>query len=290
MNNKKIDSMADKISVEISDVLADVMRPVFENLTKEISTLVAGLEDRQKENMKSMADAFLQEMAKTSGSMFESITADTADICRLQSDTVRELSAIVDKMTDDRAVLQKISEDNTRTAAKLTEIVEKIDDRIDSLSNVSQGIEHLDNGVADRISAEMDLYAELEKNSGNWAKQLAACNEMVAATSENAGSMVNESVGNAIANLDKCTEKLENISKGIESSYDDMYENMHAMMKEYRELVSKDMNDTFIAFDKNMSEIVKALGTAVADIADAADRIPKALKGSVDALQHSVKY
>lgn len=192
-------------------------------------------------------------------------------------------------MADDGAVLQKISGDNTRTAAELAEIAGKIAGSIDKLSNVSRGIERMDNGVADRISAEMELYAKLEKNSGNWAKQLAACNEMVAATSENAGGMVNESVGNAIANLDRCTGKLENISSGIETSYNNMHENMHAMMKEYRELVTKDMNDTFTAFDKNMSEIVRTLGTAVTDIADAADRIPKALKGSVDALQYSVK-
>lgn len=83
MNHKKIDGMADKIAEEISNVLADVMKPVFENLTKEIHALAAGLEDRQKENMRSMADAFLQQMAKTADRMFESITADTADICRL---------------------------------------------------------------------------------------------------------------------------------------------------------------------------------------------------------------
>ena len=52
MNNKKVDSMADRISGEISEGLAEVMRPVFENLAQEISKLVTGLEYRQKENMK----------------------------------------------------------------------------------------------------------------------------------------------------------------------------------------------------------------------------------------------
>lgn len=289
MNNKKVDSMADRISGEISDGLAEVMRPVFENLAQEISKLVTGLEYRQKENMKIMADAFLQEMAKASGRMFEGITKDTVDICRMQSDTVRELSVIVDKMTEDRAVVQKISEDNSKTAAEMSRLVNMMDEQIGKLAGISEGVEVIDRDIAERISAETGLYSKLEQSSSNWAKQLAECGEMVACTSEDAADKVNGSVANAIDNLDKCSVKLEGITRQIESSYDKMHRDMHAMMDEYRETVSKDINDTFRTFDEGMSEIVRALGTAVTDIADAADRIPRAIKGSIDALQQSVK-
>ena len=289
MNNKKVDSMAERISEEISDGLAEVMKPVFENLAQEISKLVTGLEDRQKENMKIMADAFLQEMAHASDRMFESVAKDAEGICRLQSDTVRELSAIVDKIAGDRAVIQKISEDNSKTAADMSRLINMMDSQIDKLAKISESVEVIDRDIAERIVAEAGLYSKLEQSNSNWARQLAECGEMVACTSDDAADKVNDSVENAIINLDKCTAKLDMMTKEIEGSYEKMHTDLHTMMNEYRETVSRDINDTFRAFDENMSEIVKALGTAVTDIADAADRIPRALKGSIDAIQQSVK-
>lgn len=288
MNNRKVDNMADRISEEISEGLAVVMKPVFENLAKEISGLVTGLEDRQKENMRIMADAFLQEMAKASGSMFNNIAKDSADICRMQSETVRELAEAVERMAADRAAIQKISGDNSRTAAELAGLVSRLDDKIDSLARVSDDNGKLAAESSDRIRAEMELYERLEQSSGRWSRQLAECNEMVAATSEDANEKINAGVERAMHNLEKCAARLESITKDIESSYEKMNSSMHVMMKDYRETVSRDIAETFKAFDINMSEIVKTLGTAVTDIAEAADRIPKALKGSIDSLRQPI--
>lgn len=290
MNNKKVDSMADRISEEITAGLADVMKPVFENLAKEIHTVVTGLEDRQKENMKNMADAFLQEMAQASDRMFEGIVKETAGICRMQSKTVKELSGIVDKIIEDRAVIQKSSENNAAVAADMAKLAGMMGEQIDRLAKISGSVAVIDRNTADRMNAETALYANLEQRSGEWAKQLANCNEMVACTSEDVTGKINDSTVNAVQNIDRCSEKLEQITKDIQVSYDRMNKDMQAVMKEYRDTVSRDITDTFKAFDENMSHIVKTLGTVVTDIADAADKIPKALKGSIDALQQSAGH
>ena len=278
MNEKKANILATQIAEGISAGLADVMKPVFDNLANEIRSLQENIEVKQKESIKIMADEFIKEMKNSSDKMFDKISKDTIEISKMQADSVDKLAGIVEKMESDIAAYKKLSEDNAKLCESIKEMCGSLDKRIDSLAKISDDIAKIDGNVSAHMQTEKEL-----------AGDIAACSKTVLNTINDSTQQLNESAANVLGKIEECSNKLDDASVKLKTSYESTKAIMIKSLGEYQITMKNDMGEAFESFDNNMAAVVKVLGDAVSEISEMTMNIPKALKGSIDELSQTLK-
>lgn len=278
MNEKKANILATQIAEGISAGLADVMKPVFDNLANEIRSLQENIEVKQKESIKIMADEFINEMKNSSDKMFDKISKDTIEISKMQADSVDKLAGIVEKMESDIATYKKLSEDNAKLCESIKEMCGSLDKRIDSLAKISDDIAKIDGNVSAHMQTEKEL-----------AGDIAACSKTVLNTINDSTQQLNESAANVLGKIEECSNKLDDASVKLKTSYESTKAIMIKSLGEYQITMKNDMGEAFESFDNNMAAVVKVLGDAVSEISEMTMNIPKALKGSIDELSQTLK-
>jgi len=278
MNEKKANILATQIAEGISAGLADVMKPVFDNLANEIRSLQENIEVKQKESIKIMADEFIKEMKNSSDKMFDKISKDTIEISKMQADSVDKLAGIVEKMKSDIATYKKLSEDNAKLCESIKEMCGSLDKRIDSLAKISDDIAKIDGNVSAHMQTEKEL-----------AGDIAACSKTVLNTINDSTQQLNESAANVLGKIEECSNKLDDASVKLKTSYESTKAIMIKSLGEYQITMKNDMGEAFESFDNNMAAVVKVLGDAVSEISEMTMNIPKALKGSIDELSQTLK-
>ena len=278
MNEKKANILATQIAEGISAGLADVMKPVFDNLANEIRSLQENIEVKQKDSIKIMADEFIKEMKNSSDKMFDKISKDTIEISKMQADSVDKLAGIVEKMESDIATYKKLSEDNAKLCESIKEMCGSLDKRIDSLAKISDDIAKIDGNVSAHMQTEKEL-----------AGDIAACSKTVLNTINDSTQQLNESAANVLGKIEECSNKLDDASVKLKTSYESTKAIMIKSLGEYQITMKNDMGEAFESFDNNMAAVVKVLGDAVSEISEMTMNIPKALKGSIDELSQTLK-
>lgn len=278
MNEKKANILATQIAEGISAGLADVMKPVFDNLANEIRSLQENIEVKQKDSIKIMADEFIKEMKNSSDKMFDKISKDTIEISKMQADSVDKLAGIVEKMESDIATYKKLSDDNAKLCESIKEMCGSLDKRIDSLAKISDDIAKIDGNVSAHMQTEKEL-----------AGDIAACSKKVLNTINDSTQQLNESAANVLGKIEECSNKLDDASVKLKTSYESTKAIMIKSLGEYQITMKNDMGEAFESFDNNMAAVVKVLGDAVSEISEMTMNIPKALKGSIDELSQTLK-
>jgi len=277
MNDKKINILAEQISAAITASLAEVMKPVFNNLSNEIRSLQQSLEQRQKESMKLMADEFIKEMKKSSDILFDTVSRNAIEISREQAKSVDRLAGIVERINADVGVYSKLSEENTRLHESIRQMSNTFDLRINALTKVSENIAGIESSVNNNMIVEKEL-----------ADKLSTCSGSVLNTVNESTQKLNDSAAEILSRIEECTTRLTDTTVKLKASYEGTKELITKSFDEYQGNVNKGIEDTFASFDSNMSAIVKTLSDAVQEISVLSMNIPKAIKGSVDELQKTL--
>lgn len=278
MNDKKINAMSEGISEGVSTALAQTMKPVFDNMAREINGLMNELKNSQKESMKEMAEAFLNEMRNVSAQFYQNVAAESLNVARMQADTVNKLGSMLKQLEEDKKAIESMYADSRKMIEDMAKIHSEQADQINMVVRVSQDVAKLSNDATLRIDKENELYSKLETNHSKWMEDCKNCSEVLTGSAES-----------VIANLSKCADTLNGVSKEVEESLKNTCNNLQNSIADYHQKVDTDIDNTFKLFDENMASIAGTLGEAASDITEAAQRIPKAIKGSLDELQHSMK-
>lgn len=274
MNDKKMNAMADGVSKG----MAEVMKPVFDNMASELNSLMRELKNAQQTSMKEMADAFLSEMKNASGQVFEKVAEQSMGVAKLQAKTVSDLASMMQKMEEDKKTIETMYMESRKLLAEVAKMHEEQSANMAVLSEVSENVSALSKDASTRINKEIEIYKKLEFNHASWMSDCKTCTESL-----------NESAKTVIGNLTECASTLDSVAKSVEDSLNSTCDSLQNSIDDYHARVDVDINNTFKMFDDNMSSIAGTLGKAATDIAETAERIPKAIKGSIDELQHSLK-
>lgn len=291
--NKKEQQMTDSMSVAITEGITAAMRPVFEELTGQMSNMMAGLQNQQAESMKVMADAFLQEMKKAADGMFANITSGLEEAAKLQQTATANLNSAVDKMLAESKVMAD-------AAKNLVASVNDIKNSASLMGNIATE----QNKTAGTFMAQVEKYSEsseriaksLNDRQNEWIDNYKNCDKKLADTT----GKVTDTITTSVASLEKSVTELKKACEELNKSSGSYAETITSASQSYASTITtagqtygkkldEGIQQTFETFDKEMAGIVTTLGAAATNISEVTAQIPRTLKGSIDELERTIK-
>lgn len=281
-DKKREQQMTDSMSAAITEGIAGVMRPVFEELTGQMREMMTGLQNQQAESMKVMADAFLEQMKKAADGMFADVTAGLVETVRQQQDATNKLNEAADKIAADSRLLAE-------AASKLSVAVSGVSEAAVSMDRVVKE----QNKNVDIFVAQVEKYGQSSENvakamndrQNEWIANYKTCDERLADTAGKAA----DTISAAAASLEKNIAGLKEACDALSNSTSTYADTVTRASETYGRKLDEGINQTFETFDTEMAGIAKTLGDAAANISEVTTQIPRTLKGSIDELERTIK-
>jgi len=281
-NDKKIEQLSDGMAKAVTEGIAASMRPVFEELTGQVRQMMEGIEARQEANIERMADAFLEEMKKSCATMFADMTAGMKEVCDKQQKVCDSLQKAIDHIEKSTGEASAAEQGIAGALADMKQMQNAIQSTVTAQhgeitamsANMAGYCESVGKSVDKFIDAQQsyatDTVTLLDNKQKEWVK-----------ASENMSASADE--------LQKYIAEVKNVTDTLNDNLQQYIATVTEESSKYRTLVNNDVEATFKAFDTEMAGIAKTLGDVAGQIKESSEKIPRALKGSIDELERAVK-
>lgn len=285
-DDRKTKEMSAEIASGISEIIADsiakTMQPVFEALTGKIEQSLTATQTQQQKAAADMAETIrgLEKLTEAYASAMQTMQQTAAK----QQEMIASIGELVNRQADTQKSLTQECENvfaGVRdTQNKLASLYSDIGSGATALVAREEGVVKNQKKVLDK--AAEDLIALQEK----WTQNFGRANDSLTANYDRMFKQLEA----ASASVEKYASALDASTAALSKAYADFEADMGKGNTSYRasleestqahiKMLNESVEGTFSLIDKQLAAAVESLGKTANEIAEAAQRLPKAIRG-----------
>ena len=244
---EELQAMEQKRSAEYNEVLGKMQNTLTE-INATYDKIVAGTAQNIEEQNRAVSEA-LKEQSKTIAEAQKELSSTTAEALKQQSS----------------ATTQAIQAQNNA----VSEFVQA------QKSTISEALANQNNTLAETKQLVSDLAKSMEALQGGWVDKYISCDE---ALSKNAAVLL-ENIEKSNRAMQCSIEAFDKAAAVMQSGLASIEDKLTTSRKNYELGIEQNVSHILEVMDHQIAGIANTLGKTAEDISEAAEKIPKALRG-----------
>ncbi len=284
--------MADGICRSIEQVLLSNVAPSIQQATTTLSNLAGELTSRQERGMQELAIRFatalstdlaehlqpLNKEIELMGGLMSNVK-DYIEVAMRAMDTTREQSEGL--LADSRQALQQMAQARNQLTADFTQVdaqIKALAAATSQMAGLFQGNEQGLSSNIDNLGQKMDRYGELL--SGIVVESIQSMNaaRKTAGDQQTSAGDYLTAMKEMLGLVRKETADIAEHSSAIGQQLATLNTTLDTSMGEFTQASSQYVRQTLVTFDTGLSELAERLARTTAEIRDAVDALPAALR------------
>lgn len=257
--NDNVRTLAEDLSVAISEEIDKAITPQIEAITKGTNNLIESVNNNQVEGMEKIIETFMDSVNAMFGDQFENMADTIEELLRWQKES---------KETMDQ-LMQGISE----TVDKLSNQGEMMQEAGALFSDNIKGMKVVSQEFNDAINGMQVVAESFEEQSMHNQKLMEDTAELFKEMNE------------VIVSLDEMVENLHGNTAEILKSLNDTNKELVNSSNVFASNVESSLKSTFGLFDNNLSDILAHLNNVLQKIKRQTEDIPDAIDGLTNNIQ-----
>lgn len=300
----------------IAESIKLCMEPVFAELAGTIRASLAESTELQKQTTENMAAEFLSLLKQQTGEVYGALNAEAASLVQAIN---AEAAALSEAQKESNAAVKNVQENLTEAINKLAavsaeqkqlaeemhaaeqkrsaeynDVLSKMQNTLTEINatydkivaGTAKSLEEQNNVTAEALHAQTNTLAEtkqlvselgksMEALKSGWVDKYISCDE---ALSKNAAALL-ENIEKSNRAMQYSTEAFDKAAAVMQTGLASIEEKLITSRKNYEAGIEQNVSHILEVMDHQIAGIAETLGKTAEDISEAAEKIPKALRG-----------
>lgn len=309
-----LSSFAESISVSLSREMKDMMVPIFEKFSYSIENFSQTLANNQVEGLEKIVGSFVSNMNESLDNQFDALGDTIKNTCEWQRKSVEAMETVIEGITSEADKIKSLNNDLSITIEKFDDYLKKlsheedelmnhleaykftVDKTFNSLNEVSSVISDLsvkEQEILDTNRQIFELFKENNQSALESQNKMFEMNRQMILDSQNCieknmdsfTDNITKSVSKLIEYTDEKFGTIRNTLMNIDEKIADSGNILTDVYVKLQDDVDTSLERTFEQFDKELANMTSYFSSALVDINDNTEKIPRIVEASYDQLR-----